>query len=127
MADKKKRKRAPDWLRFNDPNMGLPLLLLPLVFLSLKKNSKNRNQQLAIFFLISGLVAVFVSTEWFPWYLFSWIANRLQFAWRVLIIAVPLLSFGRADQRNSDSAEVQEAGALSAGCDQRAFGCSSLP
>ena len=83
---------APDWLRFNDPNMGLPLLLLPLVFLSLKKNSKNRNQQLAIFFLISGLVAVFVSTEWFPWYLFSWIANRLQFAWRVLIIAVPLLS-----------------------------------
>ena len=42
--------------------------------------------------LIAGYIAAFISTEWFPWGLAAWIGNRLQFAWRVLLIAVPLLS-----------------------------------
>lgn len=82
----------PAWGAYADPNLGLPLLLLPLAFLTVKKSDTSRNKKLAIFFLLTGLTSVFVSTEWFPWRLFAWIANRLQFSWRVLILAVPLLS-----------------------------------
>ena len=49
-------------------------------------------KRLASLCLIAGYIAAFISTEWFPWGLAAWIGNRLQFAWRVLLIAVPLLS-----------------------------------
>lgn len=80
------------WGAFMDANLGLPFIVLPLLFLFVKKEDKSRNTQLAIFFLIAGLIAVFVSTEWFPWRRLAWLANRLQFAWRILLVAVPLLS-----------------------------------
>lgn len=80
------------WATLIDPNLGLPLLLLPLVFLTIKKSDQSRNKKLAVTCLIGGLVAVFVSSGWFPWRQFAWIANRLQFSWRVLLTAVPLLS-----------------------------------
>lgn len=80
------------WGFLLDANLGLPFVVLALLFLFIKKEDKSRNTQLAIFFLVAGLIAVFVSTEWFPWSRLAWLANRLQFAWRILLIAAPLLS-----------------------------------
>lgn len=100
------------WKPLVDPNLGLPLLLLPLVFLTLRKSDHSWNKKLAVVCLIAGLVAVFVSTGWFPWRQFAWIANRLQFSWRVLLIAVPLLSLAAGLISESVIAQSQKKFAL---------------
>lgn len=82
----------PSWYPVVDPNLGLPFIILPFAFFMVKKSDPCPMKRLAILCLIAGCVAAFISTEWFPWGLAAWIGNRLQFAWRVLLIAVPLLS-----------------------------------
>lgn len=84
------------WDLTSDANLGLPFLLLPLSLLFLKKSDHAENKMKAVLFIALGLIAAFIATEWFPWRLImiAWLGNRLQFAWRFLVIAVPLLALG---------------------------------
>ncbi len=82
------------WSFANDANLGLPFLLLPLSLLIIKNSDHSENKKKAVLFIALGMIAAFIATEWFPWRLIAWFGNRLQFAWRYLVIAVPLLALG---------------------------------
>ena len=82
------------WNPSPDPNLGYPLLFLPLIFLLTKKKKGNQTYKIAVKLIVAGLIIAFISTEYFPWQWIAWLFNRLQFSWRILILAVPLLSIG---------------------------------
>ncbi len=85
---------TPVWDSYSDPNLGYPLLFLPLIFLFSNKKNKNSTYKIATKLIIAGFITTFISTEYFPWQWFAWLANRLQFSWRILILAIPLISIG---------------------------------
>lgn len=82
------------WDSYSDPNLGYPLLFLPLIFLFSNKKNNNPTYKIATKLIIAGFITTFISTEYFPWQWFAWFANRLQFSWRILILAIPLISIG---------------------------------
>lgn len=66
--------------------IGLPILMM-LVFsvMTIKKIENNKKEYL--FFLISGLISVWMTTKYFPWKLLPNYFYIIQFPWRILIIS----------------------------------------
>lgn len=66
--------------------IGLPILMM-LVFsvMTIKKIENNKKEYL--FFLISGLISVWMTTKYFPWKLLPNSFYIIQFPWRILIIS----------------------------------------
>lgn len=61
---------------------GLFFLIIPLLRL-LHFNKKSRLLKCADVLTIFGVFLLFASTSLFPWHLFAWFLNRIQYAWRL--------------------------------------------
>lgn len=74
------------------PGLGLPLLLISMIFILV---STNRKFKLSRHFIIIGLILAFLSTNLFKWKLFNnTIINKIQFPWRLCPLAALFLSIG---------------------------------
>ena len=68
----------------NNAYPGLVFLLIPFLRLpQIKKRS--RALHCADIMTIFGVVLIFASTALFPWSLFQWFLNRIQYAWRLFL------------------------------------------
>ena len=75
------------------PGMGLPLLVFAIAILVIRQKYLKKN--IALQYILIGLVLTFLTTDLFCWSLFngSWI-SKIQFPWRFMPIAVTFLSLG---------------------------------
>ena len=88
------------------PGLGLPLLLLSMIFILL---SVNRKFKLSRHFIIIGLILAFLSTSLFKWKLFNnTIINKIQFPWRLCPLAALFLSIGVGGCINSTFRKIKE-------------------
>ncbi|MEA4875313.1 hypothetical protein [Anaerorhabdus sp.] len=71
-------------------SVGPFLLLLPLFYPFVRKQSKSR---LATFLVVAGYIMVFMTTKYFPWGLFQFL-SFLQFPTRLLVPATACLALG---------------------------------
>jgi hypothetical protein len=76
------------------PYMGYALLFVPFLRIMVRKsgNKSPGNIKIADYFLIFGIVTTLAVTPLFPWKFFPWFYNRIQFPWRILLLASPLLA-----------------------------------
>lgn len=76
------------------PYLGYSLLFVPLLRIMVRKKGNNtrRNLKIADYFLIFGIITALAVTPLFPWKYFPWFYNRIQFPWRILLLASPLLA-----------------------------------
>lgn len=77
------------------PFLGYPLLFVIFVWIGVKlTNIRNKpaDPDLSGYLFSFGLIAAFMSTTLFPWQWFAWFYNRIQFPWRMLVLASPLLA-----------------------------------
>ena len=66
--------------------LGLPVILSLLLIPFTLKESLKENKKTYLFFLISGLIAMIMSTIVFPWFLMPDILLMIQFPWRMHVI-----------------------------------------
>ena len=66
--------------------IGLPILMM-LVFSVMTIKAIEKNKKEYLFFLISGLISVWMTTKYFPWKIFPNCFYIIQFPWRLLIIS----------------------------------------
>ena len=66
--------------------VGLPvILMLAFSFMAMRKLVENKKEY--VFFVISGLISVWMATKYFPW---KWLPNHfyiLQLPWRMLVFS----------------------------------------
>ncbi|MEG2907892.1 MAG: 6-pyruvoyl-tetrahydropterin synthase-related protein [Erysipelotrichaceae bacterium] len=68
-------------------NVGFVLTFTPILWLF----KPNKKSYYSIFFIM-GYILIFMTTDYFPWKYFTFL-SFMQFPWRVLVLAMPLLSF----------------------------------
>ena len=77
------------------PFLGYPLLFVIFMWIGVKLiniRRKPADSDLSGYLFFFGIMAAFMSTELFPWQWFAWFYNRIQFPWRMLVLASPLLA-----------------------------------
>ena len=76
------------------PFLGYPLLFIPFIRLLLRRKEASHpgRVKIADWILAFGMFTTIMATSLFPWRYFAWIYNRIQFPWRMLVIASPLLA-----------------------------------
>ena len=73
------------------PSVGYPLLFIPVLRLLLYRVNLNMIKVIDTFIVI-GVIAIIFTTNLFPWDSFEWLNTYIQFPWRFLMIATPILS-----------------------------------
>lgn len=74
-----------------NPSVGYPLLLAP-VFLLIGIKKGKLNPVIRHWLIPIGVIAIFLTTDLFPWKLFPNVNEYIQFPWRLLTIAATLLA-----------------------------------
>lgn len=88
-----------DWQQTNsilpvDPNLGYPLAAVPVLLFFVGKKRNNPEIKFATYLIFAGMIVSLMTTYLFPWQAFGWLLNRIQFSFRLLILATPLLVIG---------------------------------
>jgi hypothetical protein len=77
------------------PFLGYPLLFVIFIGIGTRLveiRRKPTDLHLSNYLFFFGFLAAFMSTALFPWQWFAWFYNRIQFPWRMLVLATPLLA-----------------------------------
>ncbi len=77
------------------PYVGYPTVLAFLLcfFPGILRKKESRIGRLL---LLVGYIGIILSTDLFPWELFHFILQNIQFTWRFLILSIPFLTLGAA-------------------------------
>ena len=82
-----------DWDHFGQ-NLGLPLLLIPLLLLLLPRIDSSPQKKAAVGLLIVGVLVSLMATELFPWQQVEWMLKRIQTSFRLLEFSTIFLILG---------------------------------